>query len=60
MGSPRIPNRQLLMLAIREAKVAAFEKLLSDVNSDPWGNAYRVVSKKIHPKLPLGTEAQLV
>lgn len=51
-------KRGILRNAIRKAKTAAFDRLLEEVNSDPWGNAYKVVTAKHHPRINLSLEIQ--
>lgn len=39
--------RKRLRLAIRMAQEASWQKLIDSIEADPWGLAYRIVTKKI-------------
>lgn len=51
--------RNHLKFLIAQAKVRSFDKLLDDVNSDPWGNAYQIVTGRCHQRSTLSEEGQL-
>ncbi|XP_070529991.1 uncharacterized protein [Cardiocondyla obscurior] len=48
--------RMALRVAIRESKARSWEELISDLDEDPWGLAYKVVTKKLRPPAPSVTE----
>lgn len=52
-------TRNALKASIRQAKETAFQKLLEEVNSDPWGDAYRLVAKRTQSLPALSDEAQI-
>lgn len=51
--------RNHLKFLIAQAKLRLFDKLLEEVNSDPWGNAYQIVTGRCHQRTTLSEEAQL-
>ncbi|XP_070518818.1 uncharacterized protein [Cardiocondyla obscurior] len=48
--------RFALRVAIRKAKANAWENLISELDGDPWGLAYKIVTKKLKPPAPSVTE----
>lgn len=44
--------RWSLRIAIKRAKAKASEELLQDLEEDPWGQAYKLVLKKLRPAAP--------
>lgn len=52
-------TRNELRDEIARSKAAAFQRLLEEANRDPWGDAYRMVSGKIHQRTTLCEETQL-
>ncbi|XP_070530033.1 uncharacterized protein [Cardiocondyla obscurior] len=48
--------RKDLRTAIRKAKTEAWESLLQDLDDDPWGLAYKIVTKKLRTPAPSVTE----
>lgn len=52
-------KRRTLKQAIEAAKESSWLRLLEDINTDPWGDAYRIVAGKIHPSIPLCEDVQL-
>lgn len=45
-----------LAAAIRKTKARAWDELINELNRDPWGRLYRVVSGKLRPWAPPLTE----
>ncbi|XP_070530002.1 uncharacterized protein [Cardiocondyla obscurior] len=48
--------REALKKAIRAAKARAWNELIQALDEDPWGRAYKIVSKKLRPSAPPITE----
>lgn len=53
-------KKRLLRSTIRRGKEAAFDDLLSAVNADPWGSAYKIATSKCHPRSTLDEDGQMV
>ncbi|XP_070529759.1 uncharacterized protein [Cardiocondyla obscurior] len=49
--------RRTLRLAIRQAKNAAWNELLTSVEEDPWGRPYKIVTGRLRPRAPPITES---
>ena len=46
-----------LQTAIRAAKRRAWEELIEDIDRDPWGRPYKIVTDKLRPSAPPLTES---
>jgi hypothetical protein len=45
--------KEALRKEIRKSKAVTWESLLEEVDKDPWGRAYRIVTRKMGARTPL-------
>jgi hypothetical protein len=48
--------KEALRKEIRKSKAVTWESLLEEVDKDPWGRAYRIVTRKMGARTPLASQ----